>query len=213
MTRIVCVGVLLGLLVCGGCNQIAGWSYVFGLQDQTKTVPAEFGDLAHSTVAVVIHADEQVQYEYPDATLNLSAVISSKIRKNVDGCRTINPLKIRAYQHENLDWQTIGRDKLGEALGADYVLLVSLREYSTREPGSLNLYRGRINAEAAVFRVHDGEGAEPVWQDEYLETAYPKEPGPGKIRENDERIRYKTDTEFATLLVERFYKHEAPRFQ
>ncbi len=197
----------------GGCSQFGHLVYLWAGDEHTKTVEAEYDDLAHSTVAVVIYADEQVQYEYPEATLSLSTAIASELNKNVELVQLVDPIDIRAYQHENLNWHGMDKSDLGREFAADYVLFVALREYGTREPGSLSIYRGHINAEASLFKVHELPGTSPVWQDEYVEVSYPPNGPTGAVADVESDIRYRTDKSFAELLAKRFYNHEVPRFQ
>ena len=204
--------VLLATML-GGCKQFGHFVYLWAGEEHTKEVEPEFTDLAHSTVAVVIYADEQVQYEYPEATLSLSTAIASELNKNVELVQVVDPLDVRAYQHENLSWRGMDKSDLGRKFGADYVLFVALREYGTREPGSLSIYRGHINAEASLFKVHELSGTSPVWQDEYMEVAYPPDGPTGAVAEVENIIRYRTDKSFAETLAKRFYTHEVPRYQ
>jgi hypothetical protein len=209
MTRrhALCLALLAAML--GGCKQVGHFVYLWAGEEHTKTVEAEYTDLAHSTVAVVIYADDQVQYEYPEATLSLSTAIASELNANVELVQVVDPLNVRAYQHENISWHGMDKSELGRQFEADYVLFVAVREYATREPGSLSIYRGHINAEASLFKVHELPGTSAVWQDEYVEVSYPPD-GPTSAAAD---IRYRTDKRFAELLARRFYTHEVPRFQ
>ena len=79
-----CLVLLAAMPLLGGCKQFGHLVYLWAGEEHTKEVEPEYADLAHSTVAVVIYADEQVQYEYPEATLSLSTAIASELNKNVD---------------------------------------------------------------------------------------------------------------------------------
>jgi len=213
MKRLIGACLILTLVAVGGCSRIAHLTYLFVGDEHTETIEPEFEDLAHSTVAVVIYADEKIQYEYPEATLSLSTVISSHLRGNVELVQTVDPVKVRTYQHQNLGWESTDKAALGDRLGADYVLFVALREYGTREPGSLSLYRGHINAQAALYSAHEPNGAPPAWEADYLEVAYPEEAPTGVVGDVEDTIRYETDKAFADLLVKHFYEHEVPKYQ
>ncbi|HDZ20796.1 MAG TPA: hypothetical protein ENH80_09815 [Phycisphaerae bacterium] len=181
--------------------------------EQTEKAEAEFSAMAHSTVAVIVYADAGVQYEYPQATLSLSSVVAAVLRKNIEGAQTIDPIRIRRYQHENFDWNSMDKASLGELFGADYVLFIALRQYTTKEPGSLNIYRGRINAEASIFNVHRPDGTPAEWTETYLEVTFPPDAATGVVAANDEPIRYYTEKAFANLLIRRFYEHEVSKYQ
>lgn len=213
MTGKVTLCLLVLTVGLAGCGQIAGAAYMFGIADQTRTAEAAFSGLNHTTVAVVIYADERVQYEYPGATMALSQVISAELRHNGEDIQTVSPLEIQTFQHENLGWEMMDKAELGEALGADHVLFVSLRDYGTREPGSMNIYRGHINGEATIYDAHQPPGAQELWREEYLEVAHPSQGTSAVLADNDYDIRYRTDKAFAQLLVKNFYDHEVPRYQ
>ena len=216
MTRRLSISLFIVLFLTAlglsSCSQIAGWAYMFGVAEEDETIAAAFDDLSHSKVAVVVYADDRTQYEYPGATLALSHMISATLRKNVENVETVDPIAILAFQRENLGWETMDKASLGQALGADHVLFIALRQYTTREPGSLNIYRGHINAEASIYDATDAEGAPPAWQEEYLEVTYPPK-ATGVIADNDRKIQYETDRAFTDLLVKYFYEHEVPKYQ
>ena len=199
-------------LAVGGCSQIGALTYMFGVYEEDIKIPAAYENLADSRVAVVIYADDRTQYEYPEAMLALSHMISASLRKNVENLETVDPNEIRGFQRENLGWETMDKASLGQALGADHVLFVALRQYTTREPGSLNIYRGHINAEASIYDTTEAEGAAPAWQEEYLEVTFPPK-ATGVIANNDRKIQYETDKAFTELLVKYFYEHEVPKYQ
>ena len=209
----VSLSLLLAAVAAGGCGQIGGITYMLHGDEQTEKVEAEFGAMAHSTVAVIVYADEGVQYEYPQATLSLSSVVAAALRKNIEGAQTIDPVRIRRYQHENFDWSSMDKASLGELFGADYVLFIALRQYTTKEPGSLNIYRGHINAEASIFNVHCPDGTPAEWKETYLEVTFPADAATGVVAANDEPIRYYTEKAFANLLIRRFHEHEVSKYQ
>ena len=100
---------------------------------------------------------------------------------------------------------------LGRAFGADYVLHVVLEEYTMREPGSINLYRGRIVAQASVYETALPEDEARLWSGGDLRVLYPLHAPTGEPGQDDSKIRYETEKRFATLLASKFYKHEIPK--
>ncbi|MHC4985649.1 MAG: hypothetical protein ACYTFO_05780 [Planctomycetota bacterium] len=217
MPRRLSISLLIALFLMSlglsSCTEIGALAYMFGVAEEDETIAAAYDDLPHSKVAVVIYADERTQYEYPGATLALSHMISSALRQNIENVETVDPVAIRAFQRENLGWETMDKASLGQALGANHVLFVALRQYATREPGSLNIYRGHINAEASIYDVTEVEGAPPVWQEEYLEVTFPPKATTGVVADNDRAIQYHTDRAFTDLLVAYFYEREVPKYQ
>ena len=195
-------------LACGlsGCRNL---DYLFhlGAPIQTTTVEAECDELANHSVAIVVFADQKVLYEHADAPLTLSAVIGAKLEEHVEKVSLIDPRRIVRYQRENVHWDSIDRTKLGKAFNVQYVLFVTLVEYTTREPGAMNLFRGRITADAAVYQTSLPENKARRWHAQGLRTVFP-ETEPGKVGDNDRRIRRETELRFAEMLARRFYKHK-----
>ncbi|MCK4603040.1 MAG: hypothetical protein KAU28_11275 [Phycisphaerae bacterium] len=202
---------LLLAAALGGCNHLAYWLYLVAPPEPTKTVEAEFADLADSKVAIAIFADEGVQYEYPFAQLELSLIIADELKKHVKKIEVVNPRRVVKYQGENIYWDKLDRTELGRKFEADYVLYVSLVEFSTREPGSINLYRGRIIAESSVYKTSLPERQARVWVGEEIRVTHPPHAPTSLLSENDREIRYLTERLFAEKLVKNFYKHKVPK--
>ena len=70
----------LALLVClmplTGCSQLAFWMYLFA-PEPTETVQPEFAELEGRCVAVVVYADEAIQYNYPSAAREVATRVSA----------------------------------------------------------------------------------------------------------------------------------------
>lgn len=206
MPRLLQIAMLTLACSLPGCRQLGYILHLF-LPVPKKTVKAECDALANHNVAIVIFADQKVLYEHGDAPLTLSAVIGAELRKRVEKVTLIDPRRIVKYQRENIYWDSLDRTKLGKVFDADHVLYVTLVEYATRERGALNLFRGRITAEAAIYQTSLPERQACLWRAKDLHAVYP-EKEPGKVGDSDTRIRLETERRFAELLVKRFYKHE-----
>jgi len=122
----------------------------------------------------------------------------------------VDPARVIRYQDERLSWDAIEKTKLGRDLGADRVLYLALVEYTTREAGSLQLFRGRIYAEAGLYDVALPESTARIWDCPEIRVAYPEQTPVGLPGEDDRSIRAETERHFAEALVRKFRKHEAP---
>lgn len=198
---------MLALLAAGaGCKGLA-----FILPEPPRqTVRAEFDGLADQNIAVVIYADESVEFEYPGTKLQLTSLIASQLRTNVEGATVVDARRVLRYQLENSRWDEMDRAELGARFGADYVLFISLVNYSMREPGTVGIYRGRIDAEAIVYDCSRDERRGRVWDCTDLSVVYPSGGPTGQIARDDRRIRQETASLFADRLVKKFYKHKVP---
>ncbi len=196
-----------------GCSHAAYWGYMFAPNPPSDTRDAECDALPGRTVVIVIYTDESVQYEYPTARAELSAALSEELKKRVEGVSVVNWRRVIKYQDSNLDWAAVDKAKLGKLFNADFVLYISLSEFALREPGSLNLYRGRITANVSLHETYPTEPRPWLWRGDDIRVVYP-EKGHDELFESAREIRelsYNTVKAFADELAKRFYKHEVPK--
>ena len=210
MMRKLCLPMLLAAVTLSGCKETAFFLYALWPGARDREVKAEFAGLAGKSVVIVVYCDRRVQYEYPNVCLTVSSAVGGQLAKNVEGLTLIDPRRVVKYQDGNIYWDEMDKTALGKAFGANFVLFISLVEYSTREPGSLNLYRGRINAQVSLYDGALGERDARVWRDRSIQTVYPKHTATGVLRDSDRGIRGKTEAIFANTLAKRFYDHKVP---
>lgn len=209
MIKILKTGLVLLLVAvfstAGGCKQLGALIYM-GMPKQTKDISAEFTGLENHTVAVVIYCDESTQYENHEVRMTLGTIIAHQLRKNVKKIKVINPGIVSRFQDENLHWGSLPKWQMAEKLGADYVLFISLMQYSMRVPGQVSAFQGRIIAEPKLYLGSDHDD-EPVWEsDEVIEVTYPKIRAVYEAR-HEAKIRYTTEVIFADKLTKCFYDY------
>ena len=205
--RILLLILLVGLAATAGCDAINYMAYLFAPAMPAKPVPAEFEGLEGHSVAVVIFADQQVQYEYPFARLTLGSAVAAELTEQLKDVRVVDVRKVCRYQDENLYWETMDKTELARRLEADYVLIVDLLQYGTREPGSLNLYRGTIAAQPALYAAAREEHEAKIWGGKVTVT-YPSGEAGGVPATDDRGIRNTTERLFARELVRKFRKYK-----
>lgn len=205
---------IVGLAVSvSGCGLINWVAYVFAPGSRMKTVKAEFGGLAGKSVAVIVYAGLEMQVDYPMAQLELTDMVAAEMRRHIKGVRIIDPRGVIRYQSENPQWDMMPPEKLCDVFDCDYVLLISLMEFSTRERGSIYLVRGRIDADVSLYQsgLSSADGANPVWRGEPLHVRFPQRSIVGLPPENDDTIRVQTERLFARELVKKFYDYKVPK--
>lgn len=208
---------LLVLLVAcsglGGCGALRYMTYVLFGGGNMKTVDPVFSELRGRSVAIVIFADQSVRQEHyrVELEMELSMVIAKQLRDNVKGVKVVDPRRILSYQAQNIDWQAMEKTRMGKLFDAEYVLYVSLVEFTTREPGSPSLYRGRITAEASAWDTSLPERDARRWYAGDLRITFPEKAPIGMLGQNDDKIRRKTEYLFAEKLVRKFHKHKVRR--
>ncbi len=200
------------VVVPAGCQPTGYLLYLVAPEGPGETVEAEFTGLENHSVAVVVYADPGVQYEYPFCRLTVATAAGSELRNRIKGIRLIEPVKVIKYQDQNTYWESMPKTQLAKALGADYVLYVTLVEYTTREPGSLDLLRGRITAQCSIYQADLAERDSAVWRGKDIAILYPPNgPAGGSVGQDDTAIRVPTERLFAEELARKFYKHKAAK--
>jgi hypothetical protein len=198
----------LAALTLGGCNYMAYFLYLVAPEGRAKKIDPEFDKLPGSSVAVIVYADGKTQSEHDNIQLEVSSAVSAELRKRVEDVSVVSPRRVVKYQRENLFWDEMDRTRIGKDLGATYVVYVSLDEFSTLEPGSLQLFRGRVTASASVYETALPARDARVWGPIELRVVYPAEGATGQTAESDDVIRHRTITILADQLVRKFYEHK-----
>ena len=198
------------LLVAGfatmeGCKQFGALLFM-AMPKQTKKVSAEFSGLKNHSVAVVIYCDEETQYEYHEVRMTLGTTIAHLLKQNVKKIKVIAPGKVSRFQDENLRWDSLPKWQMAQKLDADYVLFISLLRYSTRKPGQVSGFQGRIVAEPKLYSRSDHDD-EPVWEaEDIIEVTYPKTHAVYDAKYESD-IRRKSEFIFADQLTKCFYNY------
>ncbi len=196
-----------------GCGMANWLMHAFAPPVPMKTIEAKFGDLPGKTVAVVIFAGPEIQLDYNMAQLELTDEVGAELRRNVHGVTIVDARRVIRYQAENPRWDATPPEKLCKAFDADYVMLISVMEFSTREPGSIHLARGRITAEVNIYKANLSStgGGNPVWRTGPIYIVNPPESSMGIPAGNDWKMRVQTERLFAWELVRNFYKYKVPK--
>ena len=211
MKRIAILCSVAAAMLVAGCQPLGYLLYLVA-PEQTDKFEAEYKGLPGHTVAVVVFANYDVCCDHPMLQLELTSQVSAQFEdtEKFKDVKTIDPRRVLKYQNENVNWDAMDKTELARKLSADYVLLITVEEFSTRESGSMSLYRGSMMASAALYQASKKERESKVWPtgtSEPIRVAYPKK-GMGRVQENDTAIRVNTEHEFAEVLAKKFYKHE-----
>lgn len=203
-------GVLLLLPALQGC----GFFRYLGYQIAPHTLEekeAEYAGLTDHSVVVVVDAPPKVFYDYPDVRSTLGAAVSAELFGNIDNIRIVHPSKAVYYQDNNPYWKEEGIRKLGKAVESDYVLTISLMEYTSRAPGMYRAIQGRILADAELYALYyedaDQTAKGRVWHaDNELSMIYP--PRPLYNSRFEANVLAQTEQLFARKLVKHFRKYK-----
>ncbi len=186
-----------------GCEGARWFTYLFQPREETLVKP-EY-PIDDKTVAVVVYTDQATLYEYPNVRLTMGTKLCYELTHSLDDVKTISPFVVSRFQDDHVNWEAMDPRELCKELNADIILMVTLSEYRTREPGLMNTYQARILAEAKLYDK-DSKDSEPVWElDKNIEVVYPKEPHYSPQAEP--LIAEQAEKMLAEDLVRKFYKH------
>jgi hypothetical protein len=211
MLRKLTLIVLFGLTAAAcGCRGLGYLGYLFSPPERKQTVPADYDKLPGHSVAVVVFADDAVQFDYPALRLEMTSVVAEELRDKVEDLTVVDPLRVVKYQEQNIYWDAMDKTTLGRKLGAEYVLLVSVIDFRGREPAGTNAFRGRAVAEAALYKTSLSERQARLRHYPDLRVVYPPEGMPEATSGQTGDVRYRTQQLLAEIVVRKFYEHKVP---
>ncbi|MGC9453892.1 MAG: hypothetical protein ACP5HU_03425 [Phycisphaerae bacterium] len=209
LRKSILVLMLATVLQAGGCRALGYLGYLLAPPEKQVEVPADYENLPGHSVAVVVFADQAVQFEYPSLRLELTSVVAGELRDKVKDVTVVDPLKVVRYQDQNIYWDSMDKTELGEKLEADYILLVSVVDFRSTEPVGSNAFRGRAVAEASLYKTSLPERRCRVRRYDDLRVTYPPEDA-GPSSDGMANIRYMVQRQLAEKIVRKFYDHKVP---
>lgn len=200
---------LAGLCATGGCNYFAWFAQLLPIpQNLGEPVDPEYKGLDKHSVAIVVFSDRQTHFEYPQAGEVVAYATHEEFKKSLSKVTVIDPAFVLNYQKQHWDWDVMDKTELGKTFKADYVLYISLMEFSGRAKGSINIVQGVISAEVAVYKTNAPEREARRWNGD-IRVVYPdlqKAPD-GVPGTNDRIVLERAVREFADQLAKKFYWH------
>jgi hypothetical protein len=157
----------------GGCNWLEFPFFVlFGKTHEN--VKAEYTDLKGKRIAVVIAGLPAIDFEDPYARMDLALASAELIRQKVKEVQFVEQEKIERFQQENLGWISMPMREIGKKFGADRILYIELMQFTTVEPESVNLVRGRIWSQVSIYEVDSPQPNVPAYETE-IQVVYPEQ--------------------------------------
>jgi hypothetical protein len=208
MLRMTATFVLLaGLCLTTGCNLITAIGVVTA--PDTETIAPEFNRLPGQRVAVYLWAPPEVMWDYPKIRFDLAANISAYLQQNVEEIEMVEPLRVESHL-EQVRSTGLDAAEVGRHFNADYVIHVSLINFSIRDPGLAHFYRGRMSASVQVIDLTDEEGPEQVVPLREVGVVVPESGPVGFHNATPEQVRVATHEAFAIEVGKKFHEHERP---
>ena len=164
-------------------------------------IPASYDGLADQRVAVICRSDITAAGYSPECA-DLARKITIKLRSEVDGIDVVADETVSDWQlDEDVD---IDPRRVGKAVGADRVIYVELRGFSTQ--GDATMYKGRADAELIVYDM--SEGGKIVYQESLLDWQFPNNTGIHISETNPERFREMFIADLAVRISQNFYAYD-----
>ena len=215
MIQLVVMGVLAWLLigVGVGCQYVGFAAYVFGGGEKTAIMPADYRGLDHQSVAVLVSADEYVQYEYPAAVVGVCSQVSRQLVQTIPQVKVLPPQQVHGFQNTHAYWNTLPHDQLLSELEVDRLILVDLIRYATHEPGNPYVRRGAMTAHISVVEAQSpnpnlSPNPNHVAYASTVEAYFPPAERFGRVETNDTVVTLGLHRVFAEKVANLFHDHE-----
>lgn len=201
--RVAGVVALLAVVAAGGgCKGLLAQTALMFGNDPTKTVPAAYPYLAGKRIVILVWADMETLFYFPNVRFEVAGFVKAAMEPNIRGATYVDPKKVDEYQRMNANWNRQSPAEIGKQFGADRVLMIELSEYTTREPDSPHLYRGHISAQVKAYDT-TAPDTQPLYSEE-VTVAYPPD-RVGDWGTSDTAIRRATMEAFGQAVANLFY--------
>ena len=174
-------------------------------EDPTKRVPAEYKYLPNQTICVLVRAEPETLFEYPQVQWEVSDHIRVALEANVKGLKVVDPKRVVEFQRRNAEWARMDPAEIAKRFGAERVIEVVLTQYTTRDPDSPHIYRGHVHGLINVYRAKF-PGHEPAYSAD-VRTFYPPAQG-GEWGQPERTIRRLLMEAFAQDVAGKFYDRD-----
>jgi hypothetical protein len=176
---------LLGGVVTLGCNPLTmPFFMMYGIDSK---LPAKFPLAAQKVkgdevkVVILTTFESEVPIEFIGTERQLASdfcrALQAGCKENRERVSVVEYNVVEKYKVDHPNWQNQGPAKIGEHLGADFVIQVAVSNLRLYEPGSTRtLFRGRADMDVQVIDVHRPDEL-PVF-DRGITAEYPTDPKP-----------------------------------
>jgi hypothetical protein len=201
--------------VIQGCDFARFMAYLFAPK-KTKTIHAEYPHLGDSRLAILVYMPDQIKSDYPRAKSQITRFVVNEFGRvsgegELDGLEVVDHAKSISFQRSHPQWESLPRTRIARQLQADYLLIVSVVEFSTRQySDQIHLYQGNLLASANLYEAGKPEESACVWpvRGKHVGSfshTFPEGTTTGRMDPNDLLVRQRVMQLFAQELAGRFY--------
>jgi len=180
-------------------------------RDKKIEVLADYTGLENRTVAVLVHADHSLLYEYPMVKPNITANVAWRIQENVPGVRVLAPSQVMTWEYQTPTWSSMPMGQVCELLDVDRVVYVDVYEFRLNPPGNRFLWEAMGVANVRVFER--GSLDPDMAIEEYSITArFPDERTVTREQRRQEEIEAGIVGRFCQKVAWLFYDHAEDKY-
>ncbi len=180
-------------------------------REKKVEVLAQYDGLENRTVAVLVHADLSLLYEYPMVKPNITANIAARLQQNVPGIRVLAPSQVLTWEYQTPTWSSMPMGQVCELLDVDRVVYVDVYEFRLNPPGNRFLWEAMGVANVRIFER--GSLDPDMSVDEFSVTArFPDERTVTREQRRQEEIEAGIVGRFCQKVAWLFYDHAEDKY-
>ncbi len=191
-----------------GCDLVGGiaggMSSSYDWTSQVE-IPAQYRDLEKKSVAVLVDAPLDIQYDFTSAVPRITELVNLQISQGVN-CRILRTRDVLAYQSMNAAWISLDYGAIAESLHVDRIILVDLIEYRLFSPGNSYLWSGQITADVNVYEAESPDPTALAFT-EHIVGRFPPIDAVGRDQESAQTIEHGLQLDFTRRVAWLFYDH------
>lgn len=174
-------------------------------------VLSKYTGLENVTVAVLVHADHAMLYEYPMVKPNMTANIAARLQQNVSGIRLLLPSQVMTWEYQTPTWSSMPMGQVCELLDVDRIVYVDVLEFRLNPQGNRFLWEAAAVANVSVFERASLDPDAPV--EEFSVTSrFPDERTVTREQLRQEQVEAGIVGRFCQKVAWLFYDHKEDKY-
>lgn len=160
--------ILAGLFFSSGCGIVG----LVGTPSQyERKIPAEYDLKKQKGKKILVLVEQPGWFSgKTDLRYYLTGAVRDSLISNVKvkSKYVLTYKELSEFRSNKSDFSSLSSEEVGEALGADIVLLVIIKNFQLNEVAGSGYYNGSLNAQAAIYEVGGGK----VWEGRNVEVGF-----------------------------------------
>lgn len=200
---------LLLAAATAGCNW-AGWVAHGFSGHQTENVKAQYTQLDHHSIAVMVSATDATLSHYPQAPYELSRAVSKQLADHLKDVQLMSPKDVIQFEDNNPYWMAMRYSTLVKKMHVDRLVIIDLLGYQTHTPGDTHVWKGLVDATVGVVSA-DAKDPDNFVYYKRLRIEYPPDTTVGIVNADNQTMQLGMDALFSREAAWLFYNHQETR--